>query len=61
MNIERIAKELDLKVLSVLDTMSNTVTGGYTGDLLRDVMANSRERHVWITRQVHPNIVAVAT
>lgn len=61
MNIERIAKELELKVISAADRMNNTVTGGYTGDLLSDVMANSREGYVWITRQVHQNIVAVAT
>ncbi|MDI6743267.1 MAG: hypothetical protein QMD11_11095 [Smithella sp.] len=41
MNIERIAKELDLKILSGSDRMNNTVTGGYTGDLLSDVIANS--------------------
>lgn len=61
MNIERIAKALNLNVLSGSDRMSNAVTGGYTGDLLSDVMANSREGYVWITRQVHQNIVAVAT
>jgi serine kinase of HPr protein (carbohydrate metabolism regulator) len=61
MNIERIAKELNLTVLSASDRMNNTVTGGYTGDLLSDVMANSRAGYVWVTRQVHQNIVAVAT
>jgi predicted membrane-bound dolichyl-phosphate-mannose-protein mannosyltransferase len=30
-------------------------------DLLSDVMANSKEGDVWITLQVHPNIIAVAT
>jgi hypothetical protein len=61
MDIETIAKELNLKVLSAHDRMKNHVTGGYTGDLLSDVMANSHEGDVWITRQVHQNIVAVAT
>jgi len=41
--------------------MKNNVTGGYTGDLLSDVMANSHEGDIWITRQVHQNIVAIAT
>ncbi|MCJ7681976.1 MAG: serine kinase, partial [Candidatus Aminicenantes bacterium] len=36
------------------------VTEGYTGDLLSDVMANSREGNIWITLQTHQNIVAVA-
>jgi hypothetical protein len=61
MNIETIAKELNLKVRSVSDKLKNTVTGGYTGDLLSDVIANSHEGDIWITRQVHQNIVAVAS
>jgi predicted transcriptional regulator len=36
------------------------VTGGYAGDLLSDVMANARDGQVWLTIQVHENIVAVA-
>ena len=61
MNLGIIAKELNLKVMSGQDRMNNDVKGGYTGDLLSDVMANSHEGDIWITRQVHQNIVAVAT
>lgn len=61
MEIGVIAKELNLKVRAASDKLGNTVKGGYTGDLLSDVMANSREGDIWITRQVHQNIVAVAT
>ena len=61
MEIGTIAKELNLKVRSASDKLGNTVKGGYTGDLLSDVMANSHEGDIWITRQVHQNIVAVAT
>jgi hypothetical protein len=61
MDIGTIAKELNLKVISTSDRMKNNVTGGYTGDLLSDVMANSHEGDIWITRQVHQNIVAIAT
>ncbi len=60
MDIGTIAQELNLKVLCAKDRKNN-VTGGYTGDLLSDVMANSHEGDVWITRQVHQNIVAIAT
>ena len=56
-----IARELDLRVMSGADKMTNNAMGGYTGDLLSDVMANAREGDIWITRQVHQNIVAVAT
>ena len=61
MDIETIAKKLNLKVSSASDRLKNNVSGGYTGDLLSDVMANSHEGDLWITRQVHQNIVAVAT
>jgi hypothetical protein len=61
MDIETIAKKLNLKVRSASDRLKNNVTGGYTGDLLSDVIANSHEGDIWITRQVHQNIVAIAT
>jgi len=61
MNIEAIIKALNLKLLCAPENITNTVTGGYTGDLLSDVIANSHEGYIWITRQVHQNIVAVAS
>jgi hypothetical protein len=61
MELGTIIKELNLKLISGTDKMKNNASGGYTGDLLSDVMANSREGDIWITRQVHQNIVAVAT
>jgi len=61
MELGTIVKELNLKLISGTDKMKNHASGGYTGDLLSDVMANSREGDIWITRQVHQNIVAVAT
>jgi hypothetical protein len=62
MDVATIAKELNLKVISASDRITNNnVKGGYTGDLLSDVMANSHEGDIWITRQVHQNIVAIAT
>jgi hypothetical protein len=36
------------------------IGGGYTGDLLSDVMGHAKEKSVWITCQIHENIVAVA-
>jgi serine kinase of HPr protein (carbohydrate metabolism regulator) len=35
------------------------VTGGYTSDLLSDVIANSKKGNLWITLQTHQNIIAV--
>jgi len=59
--LQSIVKTLGLRIVSGEDKMQTKVLGGYTGDLLSDVMANSREGDIWITRQVHQNIVAVAS
>ncbi|MBP6965669.1 MAG: serine kinase [Armatimonadetes bacterium] len=37
------------------------VTGGYSSDLLSDVIGNAGAGHIWVTIQIHQNIVAVAT
>jgi hypothetical protein len=60
-DIATIVKTLNLKVMSATENLNNNISGGYTGDLLSDVMANSHEGDIWITRQVHQNIVAVAS
>jgi hypothetical protein len=36
------------------------VKTGYASDLLSDVLANSIEGDLWVTRQTHLNIVAIA-
>lgn len=61
MNLEAIASSLHLEVKAGAENLSVTVKGGYCGDLLSDVMANSREGDVWITRQIHQNIIAVSS
>jgi len=40
--------------------LDREISGGYAGDLLSDVMSNAQKGDIWITRQGHPNIVAVA-
>lgn len=60
MTLSDIAKETNLKVRACEEKLAVEVTGGYVGDLLSDVMGNAREGQVWITRQTHQNIVAVA-
>ncbi|HEU20613.1 MAG TPA: serine kinase [Deltaproteobacteria bacterium] len=61
MNVSSIVEKLNLKIACGREKLSQNVTGGYVGDLLSDVMANSREGYLWITRQTHQNIVAVAS
>jgi predicted transcriptional regulator len=61
MDLEKIVTTFDLKVFTGFDQLDTKVLDGYTGDLLSDVMANSKEGDLWMTRQVHQNIIAVAS
>lgn len=61
MKLETIVNELGLKCKCCWEKLGNEVNGGYAGDLLSDVMGNSKKGNVWVTRQVHLNIVAVAS
>jgi len=60
MKLKEIIERLQLKVLTAQDKLEVEVSGGYTSDLLSDVIANSKERNLWITLQTHQNIIAVA-
>ncbi len=61
MQVDALVRELKLQVCCAGGNLGREVKGGYVGDLLSDVMANSKEGDIWITRQVHQNIVAVAS
>lgn len=61
MDLEFLVNKLDLEVRCCKDNLKRDVLGGYVGDLLSDVMANSKKGDVWVTRQIHQNIVAVAS
>ena len=61
MDLEFIVKTLNLRIRSGENKLKAEIRGGYTGDLLSDVMGNSKAGNIWITRQVHQNIVAVAS
>lgn len=60
MNLKDLSEKLALSVFQPEGDFDAAVSGGYTGDLLSDVMGNAKERSVWITCQTHENIVAVA-
>ena len=61
MKLDALVRALDLKVSCAEGNLGKEVRGGSGGDLLSDVMANSKEGDIWVTRQVHQNIVAVAS
>ncbi len=60
MKLDDIVKSCNLHVVCGEESLENEVNGGYASDLLSDVMAHSKKGDIWVTLQVHPNIIAVA-
>ncbi len=60
MTLGEVVKALDLDVRAGKDEMERAVEGGYVSDLLSDVIAGSQEGDLWMTLQLHQNVVAVA-
>jgi len=61
MKVSDVVNELGLKVLSGEKGLDREVTGGYVSDLLSDVMGFTHEGQIWITLQVHQNVMAIAS
>ena len=61
MTVSELVNKLGLKVFSGEKGLDRQVTGGYVSDLLSDVMGNARENQIWITLQVHQNVMAIAS
>jgi hypothetical protein len=60
MVLKEIVDRLNMTVRTGAGLLDREVTGGYVSDLMSDVIANAQEGDLWITLQIHPNIVAVA-
>ena len=60
MKLKAIVEKMNMKVVSGSGHLDHEVTSGYASDLMSDVIANSKEGDLWVTMQIHPNIVAVA-
>lgn len=61
MKVSDLVKELNLTVFCGEENLDTVIKGGYTCDLLSDVMGHMEEGMLWITMQTHQNIVAVST
>lgn len=61
MKLTELVDKLNLGVRSAEGGLAREVTSGYASDLLSDVLAHGKEGDLWITLQIHQNIVAVAT
>lgn len=60
MNVRQILEDFKLELCAGEKGLDREVSGGYCGDLLSDVMANSESGSIWLTIQAHKNIMAVA-
>ncbi|MBN2034736.1 MAG: serine kinase [Deltaproteobacteria bacterium] len=60
MKVIEIVKLLRLSAATGEEGLDREAETGYCGDLLSDVMANSKKGALWLTIQSHQNIVAVA-
>ena len=61
MKLKDIIEKLGLKLKSKPGNLDREISRGYSSDLLSDVLANGREGDLWVTLQIHQNIVAVAS
>ncbi len=59
--LRNIIGALDLTHFNEGTDTSREVIGGYTSDLLSDVMGHARSGEVWITLQTHKNVAAIAS
>jgi hypothetical protein len=60
MLLKQLIEKLQLEVLSAEDRLEREIKRGYSSDLLSDVLANGCKGDLWVTLQIHENIVAVA-
>ena len=60
MKLKELAEQLGWELKTPNVSVEAEVKTGYASDLLSDVLANSIEGDLWVTRQTHLNIVAIA-
>lgn len=61
MIVSEIVEELNLEVYSGQSGLNRGVHGGYSSDLLSDVMGHAENGDVWTTLQTHKNVIAIAS
>ena len=62
MTVQDVVDKLNLTVFSGgPQGLSTAIAGGYTSDLLSDVMGHADAGYLWITLQAHKNVIAIAS
>lgn len=60
-SLKQLSDDLGFRSLTSEKLMNRFSNGAYVSDLLSDVMGKADEGMIWITSQIHKNIVAVAS
>jgi serine kinase of HPr protein (carbohydrate metabolism regulator) len=61
MKLTDIVNQLELNVTSGTDLLDREITGGYVSDILSDVLAHGASGDIWVTIQIHLNIIPIAS
>lgn len=61
MKVKDIVTKLNLEIYSGSNGLEKEINGGYTSDLLSDVMGHADSGNAWITLQTHKNVIAIAS
>lgn len=61
MKVQELVDALNLKVLSGANGLDREIEGCYVSDLLSDVMGNAEMGNIWVTLQIHKNVMAIAS
>jgi predicted transcriptional regulator len=61
MKLQDIVEKLELNVKSGNALLDREVTGGYVSDILSDVLAHGESDDIWVTIQIHLNIIPIAS
>ena len=60
MKLTDIIDQLGLHVQAGAEYVDREVKGGYVSDMLSDVLKHASEGDVWVTLQIHLNVMAIA-
>ncbi len=61
MKLTEIIEKLDLTIQTGADFLDREVRGGYVSDMLSAVLTNASKDDIWVTLQIHLNIMAIAS
>lgn len=61
MKLQEIIDNLSLNIETPSADLAKEVKGAYVSDMMSDVIGNAKDGFLWITIQVHLNIIAVAS